>query len=319
MKFADELILSSVPIVRGNATIGDVEELLIERIREFDAIHYIYILDDNGKLKGVMSLKEIFRSPKQAKVKDLYPKKLVKAHQHATREKVAFLALKHRLKEIPVVDSSNRFLGVVPADAILEIIDSEAVENLLRLGGVAHVSNYDDVFHLSLLRSLKHRLPWLIVGLLGGVLASGIVGNFESVLAKNIILAAFIPLIVYMSDAVGTQMEAFIIRDLAVNENLKFPAYFLRQMSIVLMVGVILSSLLYVGGLFFFDDPRISLVVALALFFAIISSLITGLVIPFIFSKFKMDPANASGPIATIIQDLMSVFIYFSIASFLLL
>jgi len=181
-----------------------------------------------------------------------------------------------------------------------------------------HAGRYDNVLNIPIFRSIKHRLPWLILGLVGGMLGAGIVNQFEGLLSRYLILASFIPLIVYMADAVGTQMEAFIIRDLAVNPKLKFFAYFWRQASIVVLIGILASALLFLGAEMIFHNFVISLVLGIALFLAILTSLVTGLIVPYLFGKLRLDPANASGPIATIIQDILSVLVYFSVATWLL-
>lgn len=178
--------------------------------------------------------------------------------------------------------------------------------------------NIDDIFRTPIYISIYHRVPWLIIGLLGGVMAAKIVEFFEGTLQSNLYIAAFIPLIVYMSDAVGTQMEAFAIRDMAIQNHFQFIKYFLRQLIVVTLIGIILSILLFVINILIGHELRIGWVLSLSLFAAIMSSLVTGLLIPYLFNKIKLDPANASGPIATIIQDLFSVTIYFMIASILL-
>jgi len=178
--------------------------------------------------------------------------------------------------------------------------------------------NLDDILKLPVKKSLFHRLPWLVLGLFGGLVTAGIVNGFEAILEKNLILAAYIPLLVYMSDAVGTQMEAFMIRDLALNEKLDFVKYFFRQMLIVSLIGLLTSGLLFVFALTVYGKLMIALVLSLSLFVGICSSVLTGLIVPYFLGRFKFDPANASGPIATIIQDTLMVLIYFSIASWLL-
>jgi len=176
----------------------------------------------------------------------------------------------------------------------------------------------DNVLKQSILKSFAHRFPWLFLGLIGGVLAAKIVEGFEKTLTENLILAAFIPVIVYMADAVGTQMESFIIRDLAIEGKIKFHKYFFRQFTVVFLIGIVSSSLLYIAANFFYKDVNISFVLAVALFAAIMSSLFTGLIIPYIFRRSRIDPANVSGPIATIIQDLLSIVIYFLVAEAML-
>jgi magnesium transporter len=316
---AGHIMVTNVPTIHESATVGDAEQLLLKETKNFAAIDYIYVLDNKKRLAGVIPIKEIFRSPKHIALKSFPTKEMISVRPHTDRERVALLALKHNIKSVPVIDKEDLFLGIVPYDAILGAMHAEGVENILRFGGVSSHGSFDDIFHLPILVSLKHRLPWLILGLLGGIATAAIVGSFEEVLSKNIILAAFIPLIVYMADAVGTQMEAFIIRDLAINPELKLLKYLLRQALIVVLIGLLVSAIMYGISLFLYHDPNISFVLVAALFCAIVSSLITGLIIPYAFEKLHLDPANASGPVATIIQDVLSVIIYFAIASLVLL
>lgn len=179
--------------------------------------------------------------------------------------------------------------------------------------------NIDDIEKMSIFKAASKRLPWLFIGLFGGLAAAKIISGFEEVLSENLFLASFIPLVVYMSDAVGTQMEAFAIRDLSLNEKLNFKKYFLKQLGVVCIISVVISSLIFVFAYITQQDIYAALVLGLSLFLAILSSIFTGMLIPFvIFRELKMDPANASGPIATIIQDLLSVTIYFTLAHYLL-
>lgn len=176
----------------------------------------------------------------------------------------------------------------------------------------------DDITKISPLKSIKHRLPWLVLGLVGGFIAAKIISVFEDTLQKNLTLALFIPLIVYMSDAVGTQMEAFAIRDISLHSRLNFWKYFLKQLITVVLIALILAIATFLITYPLYFSYSLSLVVSLSLFAAIVSSIFTGLLIPYFFSKKNLDPANASGPIATVIQDLFSVSIYFLLAHFLL-
>lgn len=176
----------------------------------------------------------------------------------------------------------------------------------------------DDISHLSLKKSLLHRIPWLVIGLFGGIFAARIVNAFGSVLSEHFVLAAFIPLIVYMSDAVGTQMESFVIRDFAIHPRLNFIRYLLKQLVVVFIIGLLLGVVLFVYATFSHYGFRTSLALSLSLFFATISSVFTGLVLPLIFRRSKTDPANASGPIATVVQDILSVTIYLATAYLLL-
>lgn len=314
-----KVMATKVPLVGEKDTIGDVEKMLIQRTREFESINYIYITNAAQKLLGVISIKELFRQPKEVLVSQVMKKELISVRPSTNRERAAYLAVKNNIKAVPVVDKDNKFLGVVSSDTVLSTIYQEGREDIFHLAGIHRAEVvFDNILELPLIKALKHRLPWLLLGLLGGIIVAGIVKSFENTLSKNLILAAFIPLIIYMADAVRIQMEAFIIRDCAINPKINFKRYFLKQFSIIFLIGILISFALFVVSLILYQRIDVGIVLSVALFAAIISSLLTGLVIPYIFNKLKLDPANASGPIATIIQDVASVLIYFSIASFIL-
>ncbi|MBU0530948.1 MAG: magnesium transporter [Candidatus Uhrbacteria bacterium] len=176
----------------------------------------------------------------------------------------------------------------------------------------------EDVIKTPVRTSFRHRAPWLIVGLFGGILSAHFISFFESTLERNLILAAFIPMIVYMNDAVGTQLEAFVIRDMSLNRRLNFRRYFLRQFMVVFLIALSASLIIMAYSFLVYQDLRMSEVLGIAMLIGICSSVFTGLIIPRLVSKTRNDPANVSGPIATIIQDMFSVVIYFLIATAIL-
>ncbi len=316
---AGRLMISNVPIVSPEDTIEKIEEMLMVDIKKFETINYIYVVYKNKKLAGVISIKDILRQPKSKLVSEVMIKNLVIAHPYTDQEKVAYLAFKKNIKAVPIIDKEGTFLGIVPSDKILEIAYDEARQDLLSLAGVANFkSKIDDTMSLSIPVLLKHRLPWLLLGLLGGILTAQIISMFEETLEKNLILASFIPLIVYMGGATLAQTQAFFIRDMALNPKLKFSQYFFKQLIIILSIALSISLIITLFALIFYNNFAITEVLVAALFSAILISLFTGLIVPYIFSRFKLDPANASGPIATIIQDLLGVSMYFAIASLLL-
>jgi magnesium transporter len=167
------------------------------------------------------------------------------------------------------------------------------------------------------LGEVKVRLTWLLIGLVMSLGIAQVIKSFSETLEANLILASFIPMIVYMSDAVGTQMEAMIIRELT-NKKFKFLVFFKKQFLIVFTVALIVGIVagLLVG--YIDDSSSLGVVIGLSLFFGILSSLVTGTLIPYMFWKMHDDPAEASGPIATVIQDTLSVIIFFTIAQALL-
>lgn len=315
---AGNLMIKSVPTILESKKIKDIIYLLENGSSHFESIDYVYVLDKKNVLKGVLSIKGIFSKDKDELIKNHLAEKLVCVDEYTDQEEIALLALKQNLKAIPVVDSTQRFLGIINHNTLLRILDTEAVEDVLNFGGVSYKGTVDDVMTLSTFTSIKHRLPWLIIGLLGGLIIAGVIGSFEEVLSQNIILASFIPVLVYMSDAIGTQMQAFVIRDLSTHKELNFLEYLFKQSLVILFIGFVVSLLLYIFSLFLHQNPTISLVLGASLFFGSASSLLSGLIVPYTFSKFDIDPANVSGPIATTLQDLFSVLIYFLVATALL-
>ncbi|MBI4117648.1 MAG: magnesium transporter [Parcubacteria group bacterium] len=310
---------AKIPIVEQDSLlISDVEQFVIKNIKNFDSIDFIYVIDSAKHLLGCIPIKELFVADKRLPIKSILVMPAISVRPHSAAKRVAYSALKHDMTEIPVVDKENHFWGAIIASRLIKILDTRAVEDIFRFGGLTHGGVFDDILHIPFVTAIKHRLPWLLVGLAGGMLAALLTDSFEAVLSKNIILVSFIPLMVYMADAVGTQTEAFIIRDLSMNPELRFYKYFLKHWSVVSAIGMAVSLVLLVLTFIFIQSWSLSFVLALSLFLAIQSSLLTGLLIPYLFEKMKFDPANASGPVATMIQDIMSIFLYFVIASWIL-
>ncbi len=309
-----------VPVATEDLTLQQVHDALKAKSREYKTMNYIYVLDAQKKLVGTLSIRDIFREKADVKVGDVCKRSpLVFVHPSSHQERAAYLALQHNIKAIPVVESDRTFLGEITADSILSILHKEMHEDTLRRAGIRHPdAMHATVLQLPVLLSVRHRIPWLLLGLIGGLVAAKVVGLFEQILRDNLILAAFIPLIVYMSDAVGTQMEAYIIRDLSFDRSLPFVKYFLRHLFVVCIVGAFLALLLTGSYGVLYRQWYLGLVLGASLFASVISSVFTGLVIPYFFSRIRLDPADASGPVATILQDMISIIIYFSIATALL-
>lgn len=309
-----------VPTAFEDETLAVLHQRLIHEAKSFKTVHYVYVLNRENRLIGVLSIGQVFSPSMQSKVGELCKRSpLPTVHPSAHQETVAYKALRHSIKSVPVVDFDGHFLGAITSDTILSILHKEMHEDTLKRAGIHHPDAvHANVVSLSLFTSYRHRIPWLLLGLIGGIFAAKIIGFFESTLSQNLVLASFIPLIVYMSDAVGTQMEAYIIRDLALDSRLAVFRYMWRHIVVVCSIGLSLALLLGVSYGVLYQDWYMALVLSLSLFVAVVSSVCTGLLIPFAFTKCSLDPADASGPIATIIQDLLSIVIYFSIATVLL-
>src|SRR3990170_77167 len=311
---------NQVPVVALDDTLANTSSFLSRHIKDLEFISYIYVVNDDKKLAGVFSHRDLYLHPRETKVEKICKRSpLITVSPTSDREEAAYTALQNNIKAIPVVDENKIFLGAVISDALLSILHKELREDILQFAGIhkVHVA-VDNILEIPLLQAIKHRFPWLLIGLAGGLLAAQIISQFEQTLEKNLLLAAFIPLVVYIADAVGTQLEAFVIRDFALFRQLNFAVYFFKQFLIVLIVAVLLASILTIASTFLYGNLAMAAVLGAAVIGAVISSLLTGLLIPFFFRKLNLDPANASGPIATIIQDILSVLIYLSVATWLL-
>lgn len=313
------LPFSQVPLSKASDTIAEVEKMLLKKTGEFETINYVYIVDVDQKLKGVISIKEIFRSPKETILSEIMKTKLVRVRPRTDQERVALLAISHNLKAIPVVDKTEKLLGVVSSDVILDALNKEATEDILRLAGVHRFNKMTvDVTKAPTKTLVLARIPWLLVGLAGGISAARIAGFFEATLETQIILAFFIPVIVYMSDAVATQTQTMFIRALVLNPTLIVRNYFSKEMKIGSSIAIICAVLLTLASFLFQVPSVIGLILGVAMFSSIFLSVVINIFIPWILQKFKKDPAIGAGPLATIITDVLSLIIYFSVASIMI-
>lgn len=310
------IMTPAVPTAPDTATIGDIEQNLFKNISDFRSINYTYILDRQHKLVGIISIKELFRYPKETKAVKVMRTGAVTIHPDADREHASRLAVDHSIKAVPVTDSEGIFLGVVLSDAIMRTLREESHADLFGLAGIRHTEAITDTHTATLFDLFRHRLPWLLAGIAGSLLAAGFIGQFESTLKENIIVAAFIPLVVYISSAVAEQTQAFVIRDLAINPSLRFRPYFLRQTAIAFFLGITISLLLFFIGMASYGSAVFGFVLASSTFLAVLSSIGTGFIFPYFAQRvFRIDPANAGGPIAQVVQDVSAILIYFSIAA----
>jgi magnesium transporter len=216
------------------------------------------------------------------------------------------------------VDDGGRLLGVVPALAIIDVLRREHIEDLHRLAGIVRESNHAlDALEEPPVRRLRHRLPWLIVGLAGSILATAVVTQFEAALNERVALAFFIPAIVYLADAIGTQTETIMVRGLSLGLP-PFGRLLAGEIGTGLLIGLVLGGLAIPAVLLGFGDAWLALTVGIAILVAGTIATSVGLVFPWLLARFGADPAFGSGPVATIVQDVLSLLTYFVVASVLL-
>lgn len=317
LKSVIERATKEVPLVSPEDTISDIKKMLFAKIKEMETINYVYVVDKENKLQGVFSIKEIFMQPDSAKTRDFMKTKIFKIQPETHQEEAAILALKHNLKAIPVTDSDNFFMGVVPSDTILSILHAENVEDFLLSAGIR--SPLIKLQESTSWFLAKAKIPWLILGLFGGIFGASIVELFEAPLKSHFILAAFIPLMVYIADAVGSQTQTLFIRGSILDARMDVGKHLTKEMKASAIIGLILGTLLFLISLLCFRVPYfIGIILISSLFLTILWATAIGILIPILMKKIKKDPAVGAGPFATIIRDVSSLLIYFLIASVLL-
>lgn len=300
-------------------TVSEYLEKLKQCQSPVESLTEVYVTDHNRHLLGVVSLATLLKTDSSKKLGELMRKEFISVHPTTDRERAARLAIHNELDMLPVLDHENHLLGVLSTQSILRILHEESVEDLLRAAGYrrSHKGTFIDVLHARISGLIKVRTPWLLLGLIGGMLAAWVVSGFEGILQKNVILAFFMPVIVYMAAAVGIQTEAFYLRVYDTSGFYVF-RYLLRELQVALGIAFLSAILIFLYTLLVFQDISIATVVAVAMLVTILVAVIVATLIPTILVKFNRDPAVGSGPFATMIQDFLSLIIYFVIAMILI-
>ena len=212
---------------------------------------------------------------------------------------------------LPVVDRDGRLLGLMPSQALLQVLRQEHVEDLHRLAGIARESaQARDAIEDPPMRRARHRLPWLLVGLAGAMVATAAMAGFQSTLEAKIAVAFFVPGLVYIADAIGTQSEAIAVRGLSLTRD-GIGHLLAGELRTGMLMGATLGLLSFPASFLAFGDARLAGAVAVAIFFAGSVAAAIGLAFPWVLARFRVDPAYGSGPVATVIQDILSLLVYF--------
>jgi magnesium transporter len=306
-----------LPIVADAATASkeDTAAGVLHRLRNCPAAFkdVVHVVDAQGRVRGAVPLSVLVASPPAAPVASLMrPAAAVTPAMFP--EHVASHALRHALLAVPVVDRGGHLLGVVPANALMEILRREHVEDLHRMAGIRHETAVArDAIEAPPVRRARDRLPWLLVGLAGSMVATFVMARFEAALQAKIALAFFVPAIVYLADAIGTQTEAIAVRGLSLS-HAPMRALVWGEMRTGLLIGLALGALVWPAIAWVFDDRVLATAVALSLIAAGTVATTIGLLLPWTLARLGRDPALGSGPLATIVQDVLSLAIYFAIA-----
>jgi magnesium transporter len=283
--------------------------------QEVRRVHSIYVVDQENHLIGRLSLKDLLVASAKDKIAHIYIPKVDAVHFNDKGEDVARLMQKYDLEAIPVVDDDNVLLGRITIDDIVDLIKEEAEKDYQMAAGITEDIDADD----SIFTKTKARLPWLILGLVGGLAAASIMGGFENALTQFPELFFFTPLIAAMAGNVGVQSSAIIVQGLA-NDNIRGSMVnrMIKEIGLSIVNGVILAALIFVFGFFLDYSINISITLSISLIMVIILASLIGTFVPLILDKNGIDPAVATGPFITTSNDIFGIFIFFYIAKIIL-
>ncbi len=280
-----------------------------------EMVFYLYTLDNDGRLTGVISLRDLVTTPGDTMLKDIMSKQIHVVRPETDQEEVARIVSQYNFLAVPVVDSEERLLGIVTVDDVVDIIREEATEDFLQLVGAGKDR---EILLKSSWENARMRVPWLFASWLGGILAALIIGIFDDVLKSTIALAAFIPVIMGMGGNIGTQSSTMIVRGLATGRvSLENSVKILfKEIRVGLILGILYGVLLGVVAIFQFIDisPMIGIVVGLSICISMIIAATIGSLVPLILNRFEIDPAIATGPFVTTAIDILGVAFYFLVA-----
>ncbi len=278
-------------------------------------VHSIYVVDDEDILIGRLSLKDLLTASNTAQIKDVYIRNVDSVKVNEDPEEVAKIMSKYDLEAIPVIDEIGRLVGRITIDDIVDVIKEEAEKDYQLAAGISQDVEADD----SVWELTRARLPWLILGLFGGLGAAAIMGNFEEMISKHAILFFFTPLIAAMAGNVGVQSSAIIVQGLA-NDDLKGSVgnRLLKEMLLALLNGLILAAILLLFTWFWKGAFLTALAISVSLIAVIIVAGFIGTFTPLFLHKRGIDPAIATGPFITTSNDIFGILIYFWIAKLIL-
>jgi magnesium transporter len=294
--------------VKADSTVQEAIEGIREKREEVENLYYVFVVNDSGRLVGVISLKDLVLEPPGRKISEFMDPKVIAVHVDTDQEEVANLVKKYDLVNIPVVDGQGLLVGRITHDDIIDVIEEEADEDIALMAGVIH----QEIAEESPLKISRARLPWLIAGLFGGILAAAVINQFETSLERILALSFFFPVIMAMGGNTGTQAATVAVRGLATGDIglVNVGKRLWVEMKVALLNGVICGILLGIIAGIWISDYGLGIVIGLALIVIILSSGVIGAAVPLALRKWNIDPALATGPFVTTSNDVLSLLIY---------
>ena len=294
--------------VNENLTIAACLKEISSQAEEVDEIYYIYVIDDTEKLKGILSLKKLILNPTNTKISKLYNADVKMVNTDARQEEVAEIMDKYDLVTIPVVDDIGRLKGRITFDDVIDFVREEAEKDYQMVSGITgDVEPGDKIWEV-----LRARFPWLLIGLLGGILGAVVLSSNEESLKTVTELAFFIPLIAAMGGNVGVQSSSIVVQSIAsgVKDLETTSRKIIKEVSVALLTAFIFAVLIFSYNFFTQGNMNLTFSVSLSLFIVILFASLFGTLIPMVLNRFKIDPALATGPFITTMNDILGLLIY---------
>ena len=297
--------------VHQDSTIDEAIQEIRRKSEEVEDVYYVYVTDEDGKLVGIISLKDLILSKPVMRVSHVMDKDVISVETGLDQEEVANIARRYDLVAIPVIDNQEKLVGRITFDDVADVMEEEASEDIQRMAGIAD----EEVRETSTFRIIKVRLPWLIVGFLGGIVAAFILRNFEHSLNRVFAAAFFVPIIMAMGGNSGIQSSTIMVRGLATGEISLYHVgpRLMRELWVSILNGLICGFLILIIITFWLKNLNFGLVLAAAMIVVIISASVIGAVIPVVLKKLKIDPAIATGPFITTSNDVFGLLIYLAL------
>lgn len=312
-KTAGSIMTTEFVALKKSQTVKETMKQLKIEAPEAETIYYLYVTDEDKHLVGVISLRDLIIADENTFIGDHMNEKVVSVSVGMDQEEVAQMIMDYDFLATPVIDFQNHLLGIITVDDILDVVDEEASEDYSKLAAVSDVHHIED----SPFQAAKKRLPWLIILLFLGLFTASLIGQFEATLEQVAILAIFMPLIAGMAGNTGTQSLAVAVRGLATGEyhqGGKIKLMF-KEISTGVIIGGVCGILITLIIYLWKGELFLGILVGISLLATLTIATLSGAIIPLVMDKLKIDPAVASGPFITTINDLISISIYFGIAT----
>lgn len=292
----------------------------VDKLKSFaelaETINYLYVIDQNRKLVGVVSYRDLLIAEMNEKIRDIMYERVISCLDDTDQEEVARLIERYDFLAIPVVNQEHTLMGIITVDDIIDVVIREANEDIEKLSASGKSIDFDTKSYVAAYR----RLPWLVLLLFIGLISGSIISSYEATLEKVVALAFFMPMISGMTGNTGTQSLAVVVRGLVSNDIDKrvVTRLILRELSVGMIIGVTCGILISIIALVWQGNFILGLVVGSSLLLTLIIGTLAGTVIPLILYRLKIDPAIASGPLITTLNDIFSLITYFGIATMFL-